>query len=112
MHLAGGPGGPYRATDKGVMSDPKMSRSTLGSRGGPTYRDEQATGTIQGALVSLLTYWVSYLSRPRRRDERGASLVEYVLLVGMIALVCFVAIAFFGGSLSNSFSSSGSRIAG
>jgi Flp pilus assembly pilin Flp len=30
--------------------------------------------------------------------ERGASLVEYALLLALIAIVCFSAITFFGGS--------------
>ena len=45
-------------------------------------------------------------------SERGASLVEYALLVGLIAVVCIGAVGFFGGSLSNSFSRSGSSIVG
>ena len=43
-------------------------------------------------------------------DERGASLVEYALLVALIAIVCLVAIAFFGGSTSTRFSKVGSSI--
>jgi pilus assembly protein Flp/PilA len=45
-----------------------------------------------------------------RRDDRGASLVEYALLVAFIAMVCVAAVAFFGGAVSDSFSKSGSRI--
>ena len=33
-------------------------------------------------------------------SERGASLVEYALLVGLIAIVCLVAIMFLGSSTS------------
>ena len=43
-------------------------------------------------------------------DERGASLVEYALLVGLIAIVCLVAIAFFGTSTSHRFSTVGSEL--
>jgi Flp pilus assembly pilin Flp len=32
----------------------------------------------------------------RRIDERGASLVEYVLLLSLIALACMAAVKFFG----------------
>jgi pilus assembly protein Flp/PilA len=45
-------------------------------------------------------------------DERGASLVEYALLVALIAIVCLVAIAFFGSSTSERFSKAGSSIGG
>jgi pilus assembly protein Flp/PilA len=31
-------------------------------------------------------------------DDRGASLVEYALLVALIALVCFGAVQFLGGT--------------
>jgi Flp pilus assembly pilin Flp len=34
----------------------------------------------------------------RLRDERGASLVEYCLLVALVALVCVGALTFFGSS--------------
>jgi pilus assembly protein Flp/PilA len=43
--------------------------------------------------------------------DRGASLVEYALLLALIAVVCIGAVTFFGGSLDDSFSKSGSSIA-
>lgn len=49
---------------------------------------------------------------PSRRDERGASLVEYALLLALIAFVCFVSLRFFGSSRDNSLSRSASAIAG
>jgi len=45
------------------------------------------------------------------REERGASLVEYALLVALIAVVCIVAISFVGTSASSTFNSVGSSIA-
>ncbi len=39
------------------------------------------------------------------RDDRGASLVEYALLVALIALVCVLVVAFLGTSTSESFDS-------
>ena len=36
-------------------------------------------------------------------DESGASLVEYALLVSLIAVVALVAITAFGGELSSEF---------
>jgi len=39
-----------------------------------------------------------------RADEDGASLVEYALLVALIALVAVVAVRFFGQELSTSYS--------
>lgn len=37
-------------------------------------------------------------------EERGASLVEYSLLVALIAVVALIAIAAFGGALSSEYS--------
>jgi pilus assembly protein Flp/PilA len=46
----------------------------------------------------------------RSRDDRGASLVEYVLLTALIAVVCLLAIQFLGTSGSESLDRSGSSI--
>jgi pilus assembly protein Flp/PilA len=46
----------------------------------------------------------------RTRDDRGASLVEYVLLTALIAIVCLMAIQFLGTSGSESLDRSGSSI--
>jgi Flp pilus assembly pilin Flp len=40
-----------------------------------------------------------------RRGERGASLVEYALLVALIALVCVAAVATFGSKTNSSYQS-------
>jgi pilus assembly protein Flp/PilA len=45
-----------------------------------------------------------------RDDERGATLVEYALLVALIAVVCIVAVSLIGGNASNKFSQVGSAI--
>lgn len=42
--------------------------------------------------------------------ERGASLVEYALLVGLIAVVCFVAVQFLGDETSSGLYDAGSKI--
>lgn len=45
------------------------------------------------------------------RDDRGAGLIEYCLLVALIALVCFGAITYFGSESANSTTSSCEKIA-
>jgi pilus assembly protein Flp/PilA len=40
-----------------------------------------------------------------RREEGGAALVEYGLLIGLIAVICIVAITLLGQEISNAFSS-------
>ena len=43
-------------------------------------------------------------SRLGRRGDRGASLVEYALLVALIAVVCVVAVTYFGTQTGDTFS--------
>jgi pilus assembly protein Flp/PilA len=45
-----------------------------------------------------------------RADEAGASLVEYALLVALIAVVCIVAVSLLGSNASTKFSSVGSAL--
>jgi len=48
---------------------------------------------------------------PRRaRDQRAASLVEYVMMIALIALVCITAISYFGGTNSGSVNDSADSI--
>jgi pilus assembly protein Flp/PilA len=48
----------------------------------------------------------------RARTERGASMVEYALLVGLIAVVAVVAVAALGGAISNLFNSANNCASG
>lgn len=48
--------------------------------------------------------------RCRIDSERGASLVEYAFLVALIAMVCLVAIVFFGQATSSRYSNVASSI--
>lgn len=50
--------------------------------------------------------------RPRRsrRPDTGASLVEYALLIALIAVVCIVAVAYFGGETSETFNRVGDSV--
>lgn len=57
-------------------------------------------------------HFLSAWLQARMDDERGASLVEYALLVALIAVVCIVAITFLGTSASSKFDSVGSAING
>lgn len=46
----------------------------------------------------------------RKRDDRGAGLIEYCLLIALIALVCVSALLFFGGKNSTGFNKSANCI--
>ena len=66
--------------------------------------------------MDLVSYWqlhcAPYLRARLSGSERGASLVEYALLVALIAVVCIAAIAFLGKAASQRFSSVGSAVSG
>jgi pilus assembly protein Flp/PilA len=44
------------------------------------------------------------------RTERGASLVEYALLVALIAVVCIGAVSFLGGNTRDKFNEVGNSL--
>ena len=59
-----------------------------------------------------LTYeFLANWLRARFADsERGASLVEYALLVALIAVVCIAAVSFIGSSAKSKFSEVGNSL--
>jgi len=59
----------------------------------------------------LISYeYLSAFLVARCKTDRGASLVEYALLVALIAVVCILAVTFLGRNASSKFSSVGSAI--
>ncbi len=64
--------------------------------------------------MDLKTYWNDHLAPYVRArfgsDERGASLVEYALLVALIAVVCIAAITLLGKNANKKFSEVASKI--
>ena len=58
-------------------------------------------------------HFLAAWARARFGDaERGASLVEYALLVALIAVVCIAAVTLLGGNASTKFSAVGGSIGG
>ena len=55
---------------------------------------------------SFLSVWL----RAHVNAQRGASLVEYALLVALIAVVCIAAITTLGGEASSKFTTVGDSI--
>lgn len=51
-----------------------------------------------------------HLHHQRRRSERGASLIEYALIVALIAAVMVSAVTFLGSTTGASLDDSGSSI--
>jgi len=60
-------------------------------------------------MITSFEFLANWL-RARIDDERGASLVEYALLVALIAVVCIAAISLLGGNASSKFNSVASSI--
>jgi len=62
-------------------------------------------------MLTTYEFLATYL-RARFEDERGASLVEYALLVALIAVVCIAAVTLLGKNASDKFASVGGSIKG
>ena len=52
----------------------------------------------------------TWLETKFRKDEDGASLVEYILLVALIALAVIAAVIFLRTQVSNKFNEAGSKL--
>ena len=61
-------------------------------------------------MLTSYHFMNAWLQARLSKDERGASLVEYALLVALIAVVCIIAITFLGASASSKFDSIGSEV--
>lgn len=58
--------------------------------------------------LTIFRSWIQ--AKLNLRDERGANLVEYVLLLAFIAIVVFVAVKVLGGTVSTKFSQADSAL--
>jgi pilus assembly protein Flp/PilA len=61
-------------------------------------------------IVMLVMRIVDPIRARLNREEIGASLVEYALLLALIAVVALAALHFLGGSVTNTLNSVGSSI--
>ena len=61
-------------------------------------------------MITSYEFLANWL-RARFDDEKGASLVEYALLVALIAVVCIAAVTLLGKNASSKFDSVGQSIA-
>ena len=59
--------------------------------------------------MNLVAVWIHIQNR-LRRDDRGASLVEYVLLVALIAVVCIAAVTLLGQAAKGKFETTAGEI--
>ncbi|OAH63543.1 hypothetical protein AYJ66_11870 [Dietzia cinnamea] len=63
------------------------------------------------AFYALATLQAFFSDRLDNRKDRGATAVEYGLMVGLIAVVIIVAVVFLGESLTDIFTGTGNEIA-
>ena len=56
--------------------------------------------------IDFLKTWLA----SHTRTERGASLVEYALLVALIAVVCIAAVTVLGGNIKGNFEDVGNSL--
>jgi pilus assembly protein Flp/PilA len=63
-------------------------------------------------MLTTYEFLATWLRARFGGDDRGASLVEYALLVALIAVVCIAAIVILGREANQSFSETGSAIGG
>jgi pilus assembly protein Flp/PilA len=63
-------------------------------------------------MVTRYNLLKTWLQAKFTTDERGANLVEYILLVALIALAVIAAVVFLGGEVSDKFEETGSELSG
>ena len=61
-------------------------------------------------MVTRYNLLKTWLQAKFNTDERGANLVEYILLVALIALAVIAAVVFLRGQVSDKFNETGSKL--
>lgn len=64
-------------------------------------------------MLQLITYLmqpIAFVSGRLNREESGATMVEYALMVALIAIVAVLAVTFLGKDISNLFSNTASTV--
>jgi pilus assembly protein Flp/PilA len=54
-------------------------------------------------FLDHIRFIASYVAHRTVKDERGASMVEYALLLALIAVVCIAAVKTLGGAAAQKF---------
>jgi pilus assembly protein Flp/PilA len=68
--------------------------------------------SLKEIAVDLIVVWtrLAAVARAKVRSDSGAALVEYALLVALIAVVCIAAVTFLGSSASGQMNTAGNSI--
>jgi len=84
---------------QGFGNSTKFFAEFRSERGSPPL--DEGPGNLRGRLESELMSKVLKLINAVGKDEEGAALVEYALLIGLIAVVCIIAVTQLGLAISN-----------
>lgn len=69
------------------------------------------TAHTQGVIITMdLFIFRTWLNAKLHRNEQGANLVEYILLIAFIAIVVLIAVQTLGTTVSSKFSSTTSSL--
>ena len=61
-------------------------------------------------IIMMFHEYLAARLLPKRTNERGASVVEYSLLLALIAVVCISAVTFLGNSTAGAYSDLGNSL--
>src|SRR6478672_5189647 len=92
-------------SDAGRCADRGDQRRSL--RAGEQCRPLRAKGVLRTMNLFVLRTW---LEAKFAKDERGASMVEYILLVALIALAVIAAVVFLKDQVNGKFNDAGSKL--
>ena len=84
-----------------------------GTGGGSILGNQPTNGSDQENKMDFKTQWDVFATWARARfgdSEMGASLVEYALLLALIAVLCIAGLRILGNSANNKLSQAGSAI--
>ncbi len=63
-------------------------------------------------MINVLVFLQNFLAKPLRRDDRGATAVEYGLIVALVAVAIIAALVLLGTNLSALFTQVANKIGG
>lgn len=86
-----------------------LTESAEGLATGRPY-DPRLGAMTEGSISMNLFVLRTWLEAKFAKDERGASMVEYILLVALIALAVIAAVVFLKDQVNGKFNDAGSKL--
>ena len=94
----------------GSRSDPQVRRGSRRWSYRYNTNPGRAARISEGAIHMNLFVTRTWLEAKFAKDERGASMVEYILLVALIALAVIAAVVFLKNQVNSKFNDAGSKL--